>query len=319
MDAETAPRAFQTSGRIWLKDFDFRLNGLKVRKTGAWVPYSPDILNQVWAWFRFFARVQAIRPASPSFTIAFTPERARPWYLIWAVTRVAGAKVVQDLARADVVVHFEDSTYSPNPTPTHLKPGARLLNFRCRDISKSNVERVFGEAFGYPLAVDPSQHVGPAVEKNEINAAHDGRIVQCPTRALPGRTYQRLIDSRAFNPALVEDLRTCMVGGKPGCVFIKRRPIAKRFLNTNCEVLLARPEDVFSAAEIARIEIFADRLGVEWGGLDVLRDRADGRLYIVDANKTDLGPPIAMRLKDKIRTVHVLAEAFRAYLQRTAH
>lgn len=319
MDAETAARAFQTSGRIWLKDFDFKLTGLTVRKTGAWVPYSADILSQVWAWFRFFLRVQAIRPAKPGFSIAFTPERARPWYLIWAVSRIAGAKATHDPARADVVVHFEDATYSPNPPPTALKPGARLLNFRCRDVSKSRVAEVFGETFGYSLAIDPAQYVGPAVEKSEINAAHDGRIVQCPTRALPGRSYQRLIDNRSLNPVIVEDLRACMVGGKPGCVFVKRRPIAKRFLNTNCEVLLARPEEVFSAEELARIEAFADRLGLEWGGLDVLRDRADGQLYIVDANKTDLGPPIAMPLEGKIRAAHMLAEAFRAYMRRTAY
>jgi hypothetical protein len=80
---------FQTSGAVWLKDFEFGLTGLTVRKTGARVPYSPSVLNQVAAWFNYFFAAQRIAPLAPSFTIAFTPERARPWYLIWAVARAA--------------------------------------------------------------------------------------------------------------------------------------------------------------------------------------------------------------------------------------
>ena len=84
----------------------------------------------------------------------------------------------KDPSRADVVMHFEDATFSPNDPPLRLKPGAKLINYGARDVSKSNVARACAAAFGHPLAVDPRLHVGPAVEKSEINAAHDGRIVQ---------------------------------------------------------------------------------------------------------------------------------------------
>ncbi|MEQ1708083.1 MAG: hypothetical protein ABL864_07115 [Terricaulis sp.] len=312
---DTSSRIFQTSGPVWLKDFQFGLTGLTVRKTGARVPYSPSIIKQVTAWFRFFFAAQTIEPMTPAFTIAFTPERARPWYLIWAVTRAAGATLAKDAAFADVVMQFEDATYSPNAPPARLKPGARLVNFGCTDVSKSNVSRACAAAFGYPLAVDPATHVGPAVEKSEINAAHDGRIVQCPTPALPGRVYQRVIDNRGLDADLVDDLRTCTVGGKAACVFIKRRPVTKRFLNTNTEVSLRAPEDVFTPAELEQISAFTREIGLDWGGVDVLRDRADGRLYIVDANKTDMGPPISLNLPDKLKATRMLAEAFRAYVR----
>ena len=54
---------------------------------------------------------------------------------------------------------------------------------------------------------------------------------------------------------------------------------------------------------------------VDWGGVDVLRDRADGRLYIVDANKTDMGPPIALNLPDKLKATRMLAQAFREFVR----
>lgn len=316
---DTSSRIFQTSGRVWLKDFDWGLTGLTVRKTGARVPYSPSILKQVSAFFRFFFAAHSIQPALPGFTIAFTPERARPWYLVWSVARAAGAKLAKDASHADVVMHFEDSTFSPNPAPTHLKPGARLINFGCTDVSKSRVARASALAFGYPLAVDPLTHVGPAVEKSEINAAHDGRIVQCPTKPQPGRAYQRVIDNRGADPDLVDDLRTCTVGGKPACVFIKRRPVTKRFVNTNTDVLLRAPEEVFSPEEISRITAFTKAIGLDWGGVDVLRDRSDGKLYIVDANKTDMGPPITLNLPDKLKAIRMLATAFREFARGTAN
>jgi len=313
---DATPRVFQTSGSVWLKDFEFGLTGLTVRKTGARVPYSPSVIAQVTAWFRYFFAAQQIERLAPSFTIAFTPERARPWYLIWAVARAAGAKLVKDAANADVVMHFEDATYSPNDPPTKLKPGVKLVNFSCRDVSKTNVARACAAAFGHPLAVDPTTHAGPAVEKSEINAAHDGRIVQCPAQPIPGRVYQRVIDNRmAGDLDFVEDLRTSTVGGRPAVVFVKRRQVTKRFLNTNTEVLLRMPEEVFSAEEIEQISAFTREIGLEWGGVDVLRDRTTGKLYIVDANKTDMGPPIALNLADKIKATYAMRDAFRKFVR----
>ncbi len=312
--SDASEPAFQTSGPVWLRDFEWGLTGLTVRKTGARVPYSPSIIKQVSAWFRFFFAAQGIEPQAPHFTIAFTPERARPWYLIWAVSRAAGAKLAHEASQADVVMQFEDATYSPNSPPSQLKPGAKLINFGCSDVSKTKVSRACAAAFGNPLAIDPLTHVGEAVEKSEINAAHDGHIVRCPMKPIAGRVYQRVVDNRGLDPELVEDLRTCTVGGKAACVFIKRRPVSRRFINTNTEVLLRAPEEVFTPDELRQITAFTREIGLDWGGVDVLRDRSDGKLYIVDANKTDMGPPITLNLPDKLKATRMLAAAFRAYV-----
>jgi hypothetical protein len=316
MAIETSDRVFQTSGPVWLRDFEFGLTGLTVRKTGARVPYSPSVLAEVTAWFRFFFSWRAAAPIGERFTIAFTPERARPWYLVRAVAHIAGAVLAKNVADADVVMQFEDATISPNAAPANLKRGAKLINFNCTDISKSRVAAASEKAFGFPLAVDPARYVGPAVEKSQVNAAHDGHIVQCPTSAVPGRAYQRVIDNRALDPELVEDLRTSTVGGRPVVVFIKRRPVTKRFQNTNVQVEMRMPEQVFSPAELEQISAFTREIGLDWGGVDVLRDRNDGRLHIVDANKTDMGPPIALNLADKMVATHTLARAFRDYVGR---
>lgn len=301
--------------RSWLADFTLAPGEVLVKKTGARVRLTPAQIAEAREWFVYFLTVKA-RALSPSRAgprIAFTPDPVRPWYLIWPTLLEAGLRVVDDPATADIVMHFDDSTASPL-TPPSIRPGARLINFGCGDISKSRVAAAFEDAFGYPLSLDPRTHHGLAVEKSERNGAHDGRVVTCPMEPLPGRVYQPLIDNRR-GVDLVEDIRTPTIGGRPGCVFLKRRPVHSRFANANTEAVLADPADVFSTDDLAGIARFTEKLGLEWGGLDILRDAQDGRLYIVDANKTDMGPPTALPLRDKLRATRLLAHAFTDFIQ----
>jgi len=303
------------AGINWINDFEWEWGRLRVKKTGAIVPFSKAIRSEVLAWFDFYFAVRrAPREAGAPFTIAFAPDRPRPWYLIWPVLRLAGARFVSDTARADVVMQFEDAT-RPHPLEAPSDAKGRLMNFRCTDVSKSRVAEAFEAAFGYALAIDPKAHVGEAVEKSEENGAHDGRIVQCPTDPKPGCVYQRVVENRmGARPDLVEDIRTPTLGGRPFVVFLKRRRVTDRFANANVEVVVAKPEDVYSQDELAAIERFTQILGLDWGGLDVLRDAREGRLYIVDANKTDMGPPTALPLAEKLHATRVMARAFRAYV-----
>nr|MCU0883131.1 hypothetical protein [Hyphomonadaceae bacterium] len=237
--------------------------------------------------------------------IRFLPDVARPWYLIWPVLKLAGGRVARGDERADVTLHFSDE---PVASPV---PGiAGVWNNAATDISKSRVARVFEEVFGYALALDPVTGSGAAVEKGEGNGIHDGRIVTLPIQGVAGKVYQKLIDARA-DDGLVEDLRTPTVGGKPVCVFIKRRPAEHRFSNDNLACPLKTVDEVFSAEEQALITLFCHRMGLDWGGLDILRDRSDGRIYIVDVNRTDMGPPIVMPLSAKLAATRLLASALR--------
>ncbi|MGE0828530.1 MAG: hypothetical protein AB7O04_04165 [Hyphomonadaceae bacterium] len=313
MTAEARPQP-HTPGLNWLTEFEVSARGVVYRKTGARIHLDRSLAEEFWAWLRFFFAVRAeAAKREPSFTMAFSPDRGRPWYLIWPVMRLAGGRLAP-VAEADVLMHFEDATYSMNAPPAHARADAKRINFACTDVSKSRVAACFEAAFGYPLTLDPRDHRGPAVEKSEANGAHDGRIVECPTPPLPGRVYQKLVDNRAASGDLVEDYRCPTIDGRPICVFIKRRPLGQRFANANTEVELIAPEAAFSQDELRRIADFARRMGLDWGGLDVLRDRSEGKLYIVDANKTDMGPPTALPLDQKLAAARLLASAFRDFI-----
>jgi len=299
----------------WTSDFSVRGRAVRVKKTGAVIPLDRALASEAATWFGLYLAIRlkalANRLAPPGPAVWFAPDRPRPWYLIWAAAAWNGVRIARSPEEATASFYFEDATAARPPRPLHL----RAFNYGCADITKSRVAEVFAQVFGYPLAVDPTLGLGLAVEKGEANGVHDGRLIWRPARARPGRTYQRLIDNVEDGQAV--DLRTPIVGGRPVVVFVKRRPVQDRFANHNASVSLARPRDVFSAAEIARLGEFARAMALDWGGLDVLRDRPTGRLYVVDVNKTDMGPPIALPFRHKLMAVARMGRALRRLITET--
>ena len=298
---------------------DFRISGGRVylRKTGNSAALDRKLFVEVATWLSFtllvWARGALARTTRPRRAIVFVPQEPHARYMVRAAASWAGLHVVDDPAKADAAMFFDDATISLAPAP----PLPRHLNFGCGDISKSHVAKVFEAVFGYGLAIDPRRWSGAAVAKSEVNGAHDGGIVACPCEPLPDRVYQRLIDT-VGDDGLAEDLRTSCIGGRVVNVIVKRRPAEARFLPPNTSARLTAPHLVYTPAEIEQLEAFVAAIRADWCGLDVLRDRSDGRIYVVDVNKTDAGPVIALSLREKIACVSGLAAALRALVDPVA-
>lgn len=295
---------------FWLADFKLTKRGLIWRKTGRRIGLDVITPSEALKWFGYYLFVRLRRwrrgTAPGAARLWFAPEQPRPWYVIWAATIWAGLHIARSEAEADIVFYFEDSTRPAAPPPV----GA--INAGCADITKSRVARMFGQVADYPLSLDPATHHGLAVEKGEENGAHDGRIVMCPAPAQIGKNYERLIDAAEGDIAI--DLRTSIVGGRPAAVVIKTKPAAKRFSIHNSTVRFAAVDDVFSADEVDLITRFCAAMRLDWGALDVLRDRESGRIYIVDVNKTDTGPAVDLSWPDRVRLTSALAEALSAFV-----
>lgn len=301
------------SERGWFTDFAWADGRVVVRKTGATTRLDAEVLGHVLNWLRYFLVVRAMglakhlaarltRRHAPA--IWFSPEVPRPWYMIRSVACWAGLRVVRNPADADVAFHFDDSTWSPPGAPF----AGPKLNYACRDIGKSRVAAVFAATFGYPLALDPRVWTGPAVEKSEANGLHDGRVVLCPAEPRAGRCYQRLVETGP--DGRVQDLRTTCVDGVPVVTWVKTRTRDDRFASgANTAVATADPAALFSGEELTRIAAFNAVIGLDWGTLDILRDVGDGRIYIVDVNKTDVGPVLQLPMREKIASTRAIARA----------
>ena len=298
----------------FFSEFEFTGGGILAKETGAQIRWSPEFARDAVRIASFIGLVQGVRAArvvkgrEPRARISFFPKKPRSYYAIWPVCQLADVKIVDDPADADLHFFFEDREF--RTAPLRAPSNKPAFNIGCLDIRKSVVSRVFEETFGYSLSVDPKAHKGLAVEKSELNGKHDGRIVSCPiAEPRSDRVYQRLVDN-TFDGREFVDIRTPVVGGKAPFVYLKRRTRDLRFSNDNHRVDLVAADAMLSREEQAQIAAFAQAMALDFGGLDVLRDREDGRIYIVDANKTDMGPPSALSSEDKLKAMRGLADAF---------
>ncbi len=300
-----------------IRDFNLVDGQLIVRQTGARIPINGDFFKEVALAGSFIGEVAVISatrqmkrvfgaPYRPK--IAFVPMAARPWYAIWPVCHLGGIQIVRDPAEADLLFYFEDNEHAfasaPHPDTTPI------INGTCRDIRKSKVAAVFKQVFGYDLTIDPLNWAGQAVVKSEQNGVHDGHIIDCPISEVRDEAvYSRLIDNTQDGITFT-DIRTPIVGGNIPIVYLKRRSRRARFSNHNKRVELSTADQMFSQDEQTKICQFALHMGLDFGGMDILRDRIDNRIYIVDVNKTDMGPPTALPRADKLKAIRALGDSF---------
>ncbi len=294
--------------RDWFADLEFRWDGLIDRKTGRKIGVAELTPMELIKFLGYLALVlmqsaAARLGARVPINVYFAPDTPRPWHVIWSAAALAGIRFARDDAAANCVFYFEDKTYGA----PQLVAGGCAINGGCGDISKSQVAKIFEQIAGYPFALDPALHTGVAVEKSEDNGAHDGRLVQCPSRPFPGKAYQVFVDSAHGGVAV--DYRTTIIGRRPLFVLIKAKPAADRFSIHNSSVKFASLEAVFSAAEIDLITRFAAAMQLDWAALDVLRDRTTGRIYVVDVNKTDMGPAVDLCWADRERLKRIITPA----------
>jgi hypothetical protein len=91
---------------------------------------------------------------------------------------------------------------------------------------------------------------------------------------------------------------------------IKQRSESARFSRQTSITYLTDPYQAFNDDERKSISQFCIHLGLEFGSLDVLRDKNDGKIYIVDANNTPHGPD-KLSKKEKRLAIRILGEAFK--------
>ncbi len=256
-------------------------------------------------------------------TILFYPDKPLPLHALYKVLMFLGFRITTNpSANWDIAMKWFNA-YDGNPfLPTKeniLKnvavhsSNSKFLNLSCEDISKNYINKVFYEVFEYQISVDPTKFNGQCVAKSNWNALHEGRVIQCPIKERePNVTYQRLIYNEVSEDS-VEDIRVPVFGGIIPFVYLKYRPIESRFVDrkhTNTKANIAEVAEVLSKEELTKLNRFCKRLGLDYCEIDVLRDRHDGKIYIVDVNNTPSGPTSSLNDNKSKTAVFRLSQAF---------
>ena len=202
-----------------------------------------------------------------------------------------------------LVVYWQDSTYrEPDSVIQSLAQKELAVNLRCTNISKSKVDDVFEDVFGYSSIVNPTTFSGLMVKKSEINASHDGVIVQGPLTPEVGYIYQKVINNE-HDKQFVVDMRIPVINGRMIWGYLKYKSISSRFANFSKNILsIKEPEvlpinNLLTAKEMELITSFCQRIGLDYGELDVLRDNDDKKIYMIEVNNTPTGPTVNKKLK----------------------
>lgn len=249
------------------------------------MPISEMLLKDIifaWQWAgNFFAR--SFKP----ITILCIPHFPSRRSAIYKLCRYMHYNITNKPSRNfDLAIYYDYSTYRNEFH--HLDKIAKekkTLNYYSRDISKENVDKNFKEVFGYSTFVDPLTHKGYCVKKSDINAMHDGKVIECPVHDVEdGYVYQIALDNLAEN-GMHEDIRIPIVAGEIPMVFLQYRTQDNRFSTAKKGVLKAT-EEALSQWEIQKIKELAKKMHIDFGEMDTIRHKQDNKLYVIDVNDT---------------------------------
>lgn len=214
--------------------------------------------------------------------ILFYPDFPYKKAALYQICNLSGYEVTDNPERKfDLAVKWERyATFFENDRVLSelSQQNKNIINFHCRDVSKNYTNQVFERVFGYSLGVNPLTYTGKCVAKSNLNAQHDGKIIDCPiSQVKSGVTYQKLIDNEVEKNAVL-DYRVPIFKNEIPLVYIylkKNQNSTQRFFGypSLISVELADPEIVFSQDEIKKILDFCQKIGLDYGELDILRDR----------------------------------------------
>jgi len=247
--------------------------------------------------------------------ILFWPELPVERTVIRKLLILDGYEMTQD--NKDVVAAFlwKDSTIV-DALPDNFISNAdiRWFNRHCLNISKSFVHAAYKACTGIDLNVDPLVFQGKYVEKSNRNASHDGHILCAPiSKSRDGMVYMKLVDNTTDHwrgERMVEDIRVVVIGENIPMVYRKYRPVSERFSNKNSFVELSSIAKEFTKSEQRMIYAFCKMISLDYGELDVIRDRVSRIAYIIDANKTPFGPPNGISESDEKLALTAISRVF---------
>lgn len=169
------------------------------------------------------------------------------------------------------------------PTPDKRRMPTDI-NGRMFDSSKRATARMFREVFGYDYEIDPECHEGIAVEKSDLNGYMHGRLVTCPMKPNPKMFYSRFLGGQEWR---VQFYGAIMCVTRVWREKVNGFPARTRTPGTSQHNV--DPYEDFAAQEVRDLVRLAKLSGMDYGGMDVIRDK-DGKIYVVDLNPGPSGP-----------------------------
>ena len=237
-------------------------------------------------------------------SIYFFPEQPKIFDVINKISIWNGYHFSHSEENADIKVHWEDCTF-PSCYCNEC-----FINSQCKSISKEDIEKLFKKLFGYNLCIDPIAFQGKCVKKNNLNAKHDGQIIECPIKDVEGNYVYQYVINNLIDSSTVEDIRIPIVKDAIPFVYLKYRKKSERFSNKNKKVKYKKVHEVLSEKEVGKLLQLCDQLRIDYCEIDAVRDYPEGKLYVVDVNHCPSGPPNHLSFFSTMNALSMLSKSF---------
>lgn len=269
---------------------------------------------------RFYREVDLIsgQYKTPVGEALFYPELPKKKSALSATFQSLGYHIHKDPEQpADFMISWEDATFKEDVSK-QFPAMKNSWNVGCTDIGKTVTDEVFQEVFSYSTRVDPTTHQGKMLEKSEINALHEARVIKGPiSKPKEGYIYQLVLNNQVKG-YLYEDVRVTYINGEIPFCYLNYRLKGKRFSNKKFSAKLVEKSTVITKDEELLIRSFCQQMKVDYAEMDCIRNRDDRKLYIIDVNTTAFGPANGLRYEDKMEGLRLYQEALQRQLKKKA-
>lgn len=244
-------------------------------------------------------------------TILFYPEYPHRRTIIYKILKHLRYNITSNPKhKFDIAFYWEDTTFREKSDVIKKLNQRKVINLNCTDISKKRISESFREVFGYGFEINPEKYEGECVKKNNLNAKHDGFIINCPIKKTEeGYVYQKVLNN-IVNDKYVMDIRVPIFKGEIPFMYLKFKLIENRFTNEVYNSKIASVNEYLTEEEVNLIIGFCKNINLDYGELDVLRNNDDRKIYIVDVNYTPWGPPAKLSEDETRLAVIRLSEVF---------
>ncbi len=253
------------------------------------------------------------------FNVLFYPDYPKTGSTVARTLRALNINITNNPKEGyDSVFFWLDETEIKDPVKilSPLNLASKAFNQNCTDISKSTVDRIFEDIFNYSIKVNPLTFEGKCLEKCDENALGVMDEIMCPiTTPKEGYVYQKIIDN-TVNEDYIADMRVIIFGEDIPFIIDKWIPKAKRYKKkgkTSLDYKYHRKNtnDLLSLEEQKNIIKMAKTMGLDCGEMDILRDKIDGKIYIIDVNKTPTMLISRFNEKEQVQVYKDLKHYFR--------
>ena len=110
-------------------------------------------------------------------------------------------------------------------------------------------------------------------------------------------------------------MRIAFVGGEIAVISYKYKEMDKRFVASYARVDVKDASELLSPAEIETFAKFCAAMGLDFGSVDVMRDKHDGRIYVIDVNKTCM-PVLTLPLAEQMASLDKIAASLLQFIER---